>query len=212
MSTWVCLGHEPLGEGHFRLAGIDGLEEAMPSGGRPRQLPVRTLVLGVVLALADHRPGHLTRVYRALSLCQSPTSGAFESSVPAVGGDHTLTYRQVERTFSNLIATMDPTPVPSFCGLDDDGRRRHLERVRDGVDREGREGRLAAFCDALTEASIPDGRKTASSSVAVDWTDHASWSRPVDADGFAADADATWGHRRPNTPGTRHEAFFGYYG
>lgn len=30
--------------------------------------------------------------------------------------------------------------------------------------------------------------------------------------GIAADADASWGHRKPNTPRRRHEPFFGYYG
>jgi hypothetical protein len=64
----------------------------------------------------------------------------------------------------------------------------------------------------LTEASIPEDKKMISKSVAVDWTDHASWSRPSNPDTVAVDADAAWGHRKPNTPGAKHEAFFGYYG
>ena len=38
----------------------------LPSGARPRQLSVRTLLLGMMTALADGRPAHLTRVHQAL--------------------------------------------------------------------------------------------------------------------------------------------------
>jgi len=43
------------------------IEGMLPSGVRPRQLAVRTLLLGMMLALADGRPAHLTRVHQALS-------------------------------------------------------------------------------------------------------------------------------------------------
>jgi len=95
-------------------------------------------------------------------------------------GPHTLTYRQVERTFSTLARAMNP----------------------DG---------LVAFCDAVVEASVPDAHKASSTAVAVDWTDHATWARPVGPDGLAADPDASWGHRNTNTPGTKDGLFFGYY-
>lgn len=43
-------------------SGVAARTEAMlPSGARPRQLAVRTLLLGMMLALADGRPAHLTR-------------------------------------------------------------------------------------------------------------------------------------------------------
>ena len=43
------------------------IEATLPSGARARQLAVRTLLLGMMLALADGRPAHLTRVHRALA-------------------------------------------------------------------------------------------------------------------------------------------------
>ena len=42
------------------------IELLLPTGVRARQLLVRTLLLGMLIVLADHRPAHLTRVHQAL--------------------------------------------------------------------------------------------------------------------------------------------------
>ncbi len=42
------------------------IEELLPAGVRGRPLRVRTLLLGMMHALADDRPAHLTRVHQAL--------------------------------------------------------------------------------------------------------------------------------------------------
>jgi hypothetical protein len=42
------------------------IEAMLPAGVRPRQLRARTLLAGMCLAAADHRPAHLTRVHQAL--------------------------------------------------------------------------------------------------------------------------------------------------
>lgn len=162
------------------------LESAMPAGGRPRQLSVRTLLVGVLAAIADDRPAHLTRVHGALVALGH--SDQLRLGVIASSG-HRLTYRQVERTFNSMVDTMD---AGSKTGSD-----------------ASCEARLVAFADAVLEASIPG--ECGSTSVAVDWSDHPSWSRPAARGERAADPDAAWGHRKPNTPGARHEAFFGYY-
>jgi len=57
----------PALEGVLDASGVAPRAEALlPSGARRRQLTVRTLLLGMMLALADGRPAHLTRVHRAL--------------------------------------------------------------------------------------------------------------------------------------------------
>lgn len=193
-------------------SGVAGAVEAhMPAGGRPRQLSVRTLVLGVLLALADDRPAQLTRVHQALVTLPEADQARLGVVVERRGTPHCLTYRQVERTFGSMVATVDPTPVPSFAGMEPTDRAEHLATVRAPVDVEGCEKRLVSLCDALVEASIPASCKDASTSVAVDWSDHASWSRPSGPEDIAADADASWGHRNTNTPGTKDGLFFGYY-
>lgn len=169
------------------------IEAAMPTGGRPRQLPVRTLLVGIAAAVADDRPAHLRRVHRALvGLDDSDQVRLGVVVEDRRGRRHTLTYRQVERTFTSVVATM-ASPPPDAAG-------------------DGHPGdRLGAFADALVEASVPPAHTHASTSVAVDWTDHETWARPTGGTAAAADLDAGWGHRSVNTPGTKDELFFGYY-
>jgi hypothetical protein len=48
-------------------AGIaPSLEALLPVGVRPRQLGVRTLLLGMLLTQVEHRPAHLSRIHAAL--------------------------------------------------------------------------------------------------------------------------------------------------
>jgi len=67
--------------------------------------------------------------------------------------------------------------------------------------------------DALVEASVPATYKSASSALAVDWTDHETWSRPRSAEDPepANDPDASFGHAKRNAPGAKDYLFFGYY-
>jgi hypothetical protein len=192
----------------------DDIEARMPSGGRPRQLPVRTLIIGLLAALADDRPAQLTRVHAALMALPQDARGRLGVEVARRDGSvHLATYRQVERTFRTMVATMDPAPVPSSARTEGDaGRAAAVAAARQGVDVAAMHARLDAFCDRLLEASIPERFKDASRSYAADWTDHASWARPVEAGRTAADPDASWGYRAANCGGTRTELFFGYYG
>ena len=52
------------------------IEAMLPSGVRARQLTVRTLLAGMCLAQADHRPAHLTRVHQALTACSDDDQAA----------------------------------------------------------------------------------------------------------------------------------------
>jgi hypothetical protein len=177
-------------EGVIDASGVAPRIEAMPPiGVRARQLTVRTLLAGMCLTQADGRPAHLTRVHRALT--SLPADDQRRPGVIAdwKHGPHLLTYRQTERT-SGLIAGAlgkdEPDGLPSPA--------------------------LQAVCDGLLEASIPDQFKDASRSLAVDWSDLETFSRPPPARGGpCADPEASWGHRKNNLAGCEDELFYGYY-
>jgi hypothetical protein len=165
------------------------IEAMLPAGVRHRQLRVRTLLLGMQLALADRRPAHLTEVHAALITLPGPDQARLGVTQDWTGGPHQLTYRQVERTFGLITAALE-------------------KQEADGVP----SAALATVLDDLLEASIPGEHKTTPASLAADWTDVESFSRPPRHGGnHCADPEASWGHRNSNLPGPKGEMFFGYY-
>ena len=73
-------------------------------------------------------------------------------------------------------------------------------------------GEQAAEAAVGAEASDPEELKDASTSLAVDWTDLESFSRPPPhGTSGCADPEASWGHRRNNLLRSENELFFGYY-
>ena len=165
------------------------IELLLPIGVRARQLLVRTLLLGMLIVLADHRPAHLTRVHQALITLPEDDQRRLGVVADWKHGPHLLTYRQTERTFglvADALAKDIPDGLPSSP----------LQRI----------------CDDLLEASIPDEFKDASTSLAVDWTDVETFSRPPSrGTSDCADPEASWGHRAGGGPGQDSELFFGYY-
>jgi hypothetical protein len=180
------------------------VELLLPVGVRPRQLTTRTLLL----AASEGRPAHLIRVHQALSALPQSERRRLGVITDWKHGPHQLSYRQVERTFGLVVKALSndkPDGTPSEI--------------------------LSDVLDRLLEASIKALGEPASSSYAVDWTDHETWSRPPrkqhpdpndndneggDQDALAqhdrcADPEAAWGHRRGHNPGQRDEAFYGYY-
>ena len=165
------------------------IEALLPIGVRARQLKVRTLLAGMCLAQADHRPAHLTRVHRALTSLPEDEQRRLGVIADWKGSPHMLTYRQTERTFG-LVA--------KALGKDEP----------DGLPPQA----LQAACGDLLEASIPGQFKDARTSLAVDWTDLESFSRPAPArGGDCADPEASWGHRKNNLLRSQDELYFGYY-
>ena len=166
-----------------------GIEAALPIGVRGRQLSVRTLLAGMCLAQADHRPAHLTRVHQALTALGEDDQRRLGVLADWKHGPHRLTYRQTEYTFglvADALAGDEPGGLPS--------------------------GPLQAACDDLLEASVPEELKDASRSLAVDWTDLESFSRPPPhGTSDCADPEASWGHRKNNLLRTQDELFYGYY-
>jgi hypothetical protein len=180
----------PVLEGVLDACGIaPRIEALLPSGARRRQLTVRTLLLGMMLALADGRPACLTRVHQALASLPEDEQRRLGVLADWKSGPHLLTYRQAEYTFSLVTAALGkdgPDGLPS----------RELQRA----------------CDYLLEASVPEEFKDASSSLAVDWSDLESFSRPPPrGTSDCADPEASWGHRKNNLRHDEDELFFGYY-
>jgi hypothetical protein len=165
------------------------VEDMLPVGARARQLSVRTLLLGMMLAAADGRPAHLTRVHRALTGLPEGEQRRLGVLADWENGPHQLTYRQAEYTFgltARALGKDEPDGLPSP----------ELQRT----------------CDDLLEAGIPEEFKAASSSLAVDWTDLETFSRPPPhGTSDCADPEASWGHRRNNLLHKEDELFFGYY-
>ena len=165
------------------------IEPLLPTGVRPRQLTVRTLLAGMCLTQADGRPAHLTRVHQALIALPEDDQRRLGVIADWKNGPHLLTYRQTERTFglaADTLAKDEPDGLPS--------------------------GPLQRICDDLLEASVPAEFKDASRPLAVDWTDMESFSRPPPArGGDCADPEASWGHRKNNLLRSEDELFFGYY-
>jgi hypothetical protein len=165
------------------------IERLLPAGVRARQLLVRTLLLGILLVLADHRPAHLTRVRHALVSLPRADQRRLGVLAGWKTGPHLLTYRQTERTFGLVTGAL-------------------AKDVPDGLPSD----RLQRICDDLLEASIPDEFKDASTALAVDWTDMETFSRPPPRrTSDCADPEASWGHRSGGGPGQDSELFFGYY-
>ena len=165
------------------------IEALLPAGVRHRQLRVRTLLAGMLLTQAGHRPAHLTRVRDALTALPADDQARLGVTEDWKTGPHQLTYRQTERTFG-LVADALAKDVPD--GLPSDI--------------------LAAICDELLEASVPEEHKHASTALAVDWTDVETFSRPPPrGTRDCAGPEASWGHRSGGGPGQDSELFFGYY-
>ena len=206
-------------------SGVADTELLLPTGVRPRQLKVTTLLIGMTLAMRAGRQAFLTEVHKTLTALPTEDQRRLGVIAQWKHAEHRLTYRQVEYTFDRVIgalATDTPDGTPS-------------ERLHDVLDR-------------LLEASVQVLGEPTSSSYAIDWTDQETWSLPPpkkpstpatpaaanrvedttpdDHDGGhaandttpqppptpgCADPEASWGHRRGDAPGQDDELFFGYY-
>jgi len=202
------------------------IEALLPVGVRPRQLWVRTLLVGMILAMRAGRDALLTHILEALLGLPDAEQRRLGVIADWKTGPHTLSYRQLEYTFALMTSTLaKPTP--------------------DGTPSE----RLSEVLDRLLEASVTVLGEPASSSYAVDWTDQETWSRPppkpkpatehehrtepaaddqqpagdcgiepaITSDAQQPpqrerrrDREASWGHRTVTHPAT-NEMFFGYY-
>ena len=82
------------------------IELLLPTGVRARQLLARTLLLGMLMVLADHRPAHLTEVHHALISLPEADQRRLGVLAGWKTGPHLLTYRQTERTFGLVTGAL----------------------------------------------------------------------------------------------------------
>jgi len=171
-------------------AGVcERIETLLPVGVRPRQLRVRTLLVGMLLVALDRRPAHLRRVHQALLSLPEHDQRRLAVHARWREGWHRLTYRQIEYTFTRVVRALSK-PEP-------DGAPSQL---------------LSDVLDRLLEASVQVLGEPCSTSYAVDWTDLEAWARPPPKDGTRPghDPEAGWGHRTSTHP-AQNELFYGYY-
>lgn len=189
------------------------IESLIGRGGRPRQLPVRTMLLGIWLTTRQQHGATLVGAHRALLAL--PREQQIELGVLKVtnGTEHLLTYRQFEYLFSQVSRLVDPEPVL---------RRRMGETIANWVTRmaaqapseaeaDMRRDLLARLTDLLLDASIPhqyDGH----TAHAVDGTDIEGFCKPVPKDAVATDPNTAWGRRSSKQPGVQHAMYRGYQG
>jgi hypothetical protein len=171
-------------------AGVgERIEMLLPIGVRPRQLRVRTLLIGMLLVAVDGRPAHLARVHQALLRLPEHDQRRLGVHARWKDGWHRLSYRQIEYTFTRVVRALSK-PVG-------DGAPSQL---------------LADVLDRLLEASVQVLGEPASTSYAVDWTDLEAWARPPPKHSTRSghDPEAGWGHRTSTHP-AQNELFYGYY-
>ena len=200
------------------------IEMLLPAGVRPRQLKMRTLLIGMTLTMREGRDALLTGVHKTLLALPAEAQHRLGVIATWKHGPHTLTYRQLEYTYRLLTSELSK-PQP------------------DGSPSQA----LSDVLDRLLEASVQVLGEPASSSYAVDWTAQQAWSRPPpkkatergaqtepvaegdkqpaetetqpaltpdaqqpDQHKRRSDHEASWGHRTVTHP-AENEMFFGYY-
>lgn len=137
------------------------LEGLLPRGGRPREISVRTFLVGMLLAVRAGMAPHIEKARWVLSELPAPTRRRL--GVIRESGEE-ITYKQMADMAERLTALVDSSPHFRGEGLTEEECRY-------------REDLLIEVCDKLLAASIPDGVPHAGS-YSIDGTNVDSWARP----------------------------------
>lgn len=156
------------------------LKDARVNGaGRPRVLPVRTLLVALLTLALAGQPLHLRRAYELLVHLPAPTRRRLQVQRP---DGRLVTERQVAYLFGRLCRLLDHSP--------------HTAADVDQATRDARRGRLQELMDDLLAATLPEQR--ASGSYALDATTVPAWARGWRSHARRRDHDAGWSVKRPD--------------
>ncbi len=168
----------------------DVLEQALrPTGrGRPRQLTVRALLVGLKLAVDSAKTACLTDVFVVLTEVL-PEAVQHDLGVRDRRTGRVITVHQVRRLLESIKNRLDPAATNG------------------SEERPARLSVLQQILDDLLAATMPAEVPT-SGAYAVDGTGTWSWARGKDRQTIAADPDAAWGVKTSKSG--KQERYFGY--
>jgi len=160
--------------------------------GRPRQLSVRTLLIGIKRSIDTAKTACLTDVHRLL-VEQLHHRDQAELGVVNRRTGELISLHQVRRLFVTLTARLDPSGHPTPALPDGACATRH-EALQSVLDR---------LLDATMTTDV-----THHGSYAIDGTGVWSWSRGKRRTELSADPDARWGTKTHKSG--KQESYFGY--
>jgi hypothetical protein len=160
--------------------------------GRPRQLTVRALLVGLKLAVESSKTACLNEVHTVL------TEGIAQHHRHELGTEDrrtgaVVTLPQVRRLFSSVTTRLDPSA--------------HTQNDLSVEERDIRAAALQDLLDRMLDATMPAGLQHGGA-YAVDGTGTWSWARGKKRGESTADPDAAWG--RKTSKAGKDEAYFGY--
>jgi hypothetical protein len=160
--------------------------------GRPRQLTVRALLVGLKLAVDTAKTSCLTDVHHVLTE-QLPEGSRIDLGIYDPVTQTTVTLPQVRRLLAAAHHKLDasPTTAPNLTA----------------DERANREAMLQDILDRLLAATMPAGVQHGGS-YAVDGTGTWSWARGKRRGQPTADPDARWGVKTHKSG--KNEAYYGY--
>jgi hypothetical protein len=167
--------------------------------GRPRPLPVRSVLTALLCLALDDRPLFLTEVTRLL-FCQLPPAGRRLPGVPGTAGTpraFLAAYRRVRYCFHAIVSAADPSALPKNRRLTQDALKARIKPMTPDQATAARD-RLEGLVNALLEASISvlsaGERAAAGGSTALDATPVPLFSRGPSRRTWlcASDPDGGW--------------------
>ncbi|MFK4729520.1 hypothetical protein ROT00_07525 [Agromyces mediolanus] len=154
-------------------------KQARRKGGRPSKMPVRTVLILLFLLALEHSPMHVTEM--AAVLDHRLTKKSRRKYELVTGGTLDQLYYRLWRTLENIIATIDPEPLPS-------ARRRRLTpeeydaivESRDPDEMQEKQRRLDWLANHILEATyqlVPTEHRKWAGNITVDATPVAAFGR-----------------------------------